>query len=80
MSDTSSRRACFALSLSAEIYLSYYKGRAQAVVVKAADGRILHIPASVLQRFVTHDGIHGNFEIEFDANNKFVAIRRLQSE
>ena len=79
MSDTSSRRARFALTLSAETYLSYYQGRAQAVVVKAADGRTLHIPAGVLQRFVTRDGIHGNFEIEFDANNKFVAIRRMQN-
>lgn len=74
------RRARFALAISAERYLDYYQGRAQAVIVTAADGRTLQLPAGVLQRFVTHDGIRGLFEIEFDANNKFVAIHRLGNQ
>src|SRR3569833_3268126 len=41
------------------------------------DGRTLQFPAQVLQRFVTHAGIHGLFEIEFDEQYKFVDIRRV---
>jgi hypothetical protein len=57
--------------------LSYYLGTARAVVVESFDGRRVRFPAGVLQQFVAHDGIHGVFEMDFDANNKFIAIRRV---
>ena len=79
MSDAAgdARRARFALNISAELYLRYYQGRARAVVVKDFNGRNLQMPASVLQRFVTCDGVQGVFEIEFDDKHRFVAIRRI---
>jgi hypothetical protein len=66
----------FALSIPSDVYLSYYAGTARAVVVKSFDGRNIQFPAGVVQQFVTRDGIQGVFEMDFDANNKFVSIRR----
>ncbi|MEK7321836.1 MAG: DUF2835 domain-containing protein [Pseudomonadota bacterium] len=71
------RRVRFSLRISPDLYLSYYQGVARAVVVKSFDGRTIQFPANVLQQFVTHDGVNGVFEMDFDANNKFVAIRRV---
>lgn len=73
----SERKARFSLAIPADVYLSYYQRAAEAVVVQAYDGRTLQFPAGILQRFVTHDGVYGEFEIEFDARHKLVAIRRI---
>ena len=67
----------FSLNLSAERYLAFYQGAAQQVSVRAHDGRRLQFPASVLRPFVGHDGVHGEFAIQFDAANKFQGIRRV---
>ena len=67
----------FALDISGDVYQSYYTGVVQAVVVKSFDGRSIQFPANVLQQFVTRAGVQGVFEMEFDEQNKFVAIRRV---
>lgn len=71
------KRMTFSMILSAEKYLRYYQGSADAVIVKADDGRTLRFPINAIQKFVTRDGIHGRFEIIFDDNNKLTAINRL---
>lgn len=67
----------FHLAISAELFLEYYRGAARQVVVKAHDGRTLQFPAGILQRFLDQAGIHGEFVIRFDSQNKFVDIRRV---
>ena len=67
----------FSLRLSAEKYQSYYEGSINAVIVTADDGRTLRFPANALQKFVTHNGIEGRFEIVFDNNNKMVGLNRI---
>lgn len=67
----------FSLSITPERYLTYYQGAAQQVSVRAHDGRRLQFPASVLRPYVSHEGIHGEFAIQFDANNRFQGIRRV---
>ena len=67
----------FRLDISAEKYQSYYQGQAKFVLVTAEDGRSLKFPASELQRFVTHSGVQGRFEICFDENFKLQQIRRI---
>jgi len=71
------RVARFPLSIPGDVYLSYYEGAARAVVVTSFDGRRIQFPAKVLRQFVTRDGIQGVFEMEFNENNKCVAIRRI---
>lgn len=54
-----------------------YQGVASSVHAHARDGRSIRFPANILQQFVTRDGIRGSFQIIFDDNMKFQAIRRL---
>jgi hypothetical protein len=67
----------FVLHISAHEYQDYYSGTARNVAVTARDGRAIKFPANILRPFISHDGIHGEFVIEFDDNNKFVAINKL---
>lgn len=67
----------FHLHMSADDYLAYYQGAAKDVTVRAEDGRRVKFPAGALQAFITHDGIHGRFELRFDANNKLIGLLRM---
>lgn len=67
----------FYLDISPQQYLSYYKGAAKFVNVQTDYGRTLKFPASELQKFVTHSGIQGRFEIEFNAQYKLVNLSRV---
>lgn len=71
------QRMTFSLHLTPDQYQRYYQGSAKAVVVTAIDGRTLKFPASAIQQFVTHEGIQGTFEIQFDDNNKMIGISRI---
>lgn len=72
------KKMTFSMRLPSEKYQRYYEGAAKAVVVTSEDGRTLRFPASALQKFVTHEGIAGRFEIVFDENNKLVGVKRLE--
>lgn len=65
----------FSLYLDSEQYLAYYKGQAKRVSVVCDDGRRIEFPAEHLRPYLTHEGIHGHFEIEFDQQQHFVALR-----
>lgn len=66
------------LTISSDRYLAYYKGVADTVVTRAADGRKVKFPARVLRQFLTHDGIDGEFAIQFNDYHKFVGIKKLR--
>ena len=42
----------------------------------SVDGRRVHFPANILQRFVSSNGVHGRFCIRFDEKGKYQAIER----
>ena len=67
----------FSLHLTYDQFLSVYQGFARNVSVVADDGRRIQFPAGNVQSFLTKEGIHGYFEMELTANNKFVGIRKL---
>lgn len=67
----------FHLAIPAEDYLAYYEGAAQQVVVTLATGQRLQLPADSLRPFVSHDGVHGEFVLRVDANNKLQALERV---
>ena len=67
----------FRLAISAEEYLAYYQGSAQVVVARSEDNKTIRFPASAIRKFVTRDGVFGNFEITFDENNKLIAIHSI---
>ncbi len=67
----------FRIAISADEYLAYYQGKAQAVVVRSEDNRTIRFPANAIREFVTRDGVFGRFEITFDENNKLIAIQSI---
>lgn len=68
----------FTLAISADDYLRYYRGSASQVVVKTDQGKTLRFPANLLQQYVTREGIHGRFQLEFDQNNKVKRLQKIQ--
>ncbi len=70
----------FQLNISEAEYLRFYQGSARDVIVMSTEGRTIKFPANLLRDFVAHDGIHGYFEIEFDAQFRFKSLIRLEPE
>ncbi len=69
----------FHLHITPQQYQTYYQGVAKFVNVRTEDGRNLKFPASELQRYVTHNGIQGRFEIIFNEQHKLIDLIRLSS-
>lgn len=69
----------FHMALSAEKYLAFYRGQAKDILVRSEDNKNIKFPASAIQEFLTHDGIYGDFEIQFDENNKLIRIIQLSA-
>lgn len=57
--------------------MRYYRGEALAVWVITETGQSLQFPALHIRRFIDQQGIHGRFQITFDANNKLKSIERI---
>ncbi|AFT68037.1 MAG: hypothetical protein ACJA2Y_000264 [Cycloclasticus pugetii] len=72
------QRLIFKLAISAEKYLSVYKGHANKISTIASDGRRIEFSADNVRQFLTHDGIYGVFEMLITAEQKFLSIRRLR--
>ena len=68
----------FQLRLTADQYLEYYRGTARHVVVRCTTGQNVQFPASLLQRFVTTDGISGTFALTCDDQLKNSRLERLK--
>jgi hypothetical protein len=70
-------RYFFQLHISSEQYLDYYRGAAKSVVARAESGQTVQFPASLLQRFITADGIHGEFVLVCDEHHKCINLQRV---
>ena len=65
------------LAVSAQDYQSYYSGQIKQVVAYTVDGRRVRFPANILQHVVSHEGVYGRFQIDFDNEGKFLSIVRV---
>jgi hypothetical protein len=70
-------RITFTLNISSDDYLHYYRGAAAWIRIVADNGQTLKLPAGNFRKFLTHNGIHGRFMIEFDENYKLVNLTKL---
>jgi hypothetical protein len=68
----------FYLRITAEQYLDYYRGTARHVIVRCTTGQNVQFPASLLQKFVTQDGISGHFVLTCDEHNRDSRLERLK--
>jgi hypothetical protein len=67
----------FQLRVSVNAYLDYYRGTVRQMIVRATTGHTIQFPASLLQEFVTTEGIHGTFVLTCDEHHKCVGLQRL---
>jgi hypothetical protein len=58
--------------------LDYYRGTAKYVVVRCTTGQNVQFPASLLQQFVTSEGISGQFVLTCDEQNRNSRLERLK--
>ncbi len=65
------------LTITEDELLKWYRQDAQDVYAIAHDGSSVRFPANILQPYVSHSGVQGTFEIEFDEYGKFRSIARL---
>lgn len=68
------RIAHFYLKLRPEELLEYYQGLKSFVRVRTYEGYSIQFRAEHLRRWVSPIGIHGEFQIQFDDQNKFVGL------
>ena len=68
----------FQLRITADQYLDYYRGTVRHVLVRCTTGQNVQFPASLLQQFVTPDGISGEFALICDEQNRNSRLERLK--
>ena len=66
----------FRLNISPEAYLDYYRGAVRFVIARCSTGQTVQFPAALLTRYVSTDGVRGQFVLVCDANNKCIELRR----
>jgi hypothetical protein len=60
----------FYLRITADQYLDYYRGMARIVLVRCTSGQNVQCPASLLQQFVTSEGICGHLPLTCDKDHR----------
>jgi len=71
--------AQFSIRIEAEEMEKYYRGQALSVVVKATNGLKIQFPANLLLPYITHDGVKGLFELNYDLQGKAQSLRQLSA-
>ncbi|MFC3607081.1 DUF2835 domain-containing protein [Stutzerimonas tarimensis] len=64
------------IALSTDRLLAVYQGRANRILVQSREGRRVSLPAHHLRPFVTEEGVHGSFVMEYSADGKLLGLRR----
>lgn len=70
-------RVTFTLSIDANQVQKYYRGEALSVLATTQNGVKVRFPANLILPHVTHDGIRGHFELNYQQNGKAISLRRL---
>jgi len=71
------KRYEFHLSISPQRFLVFYRGEIRQVFVRCFNGLKIKFPASLLKQFVTADGVHGDFVLTCEDDNKGAVLQRL---
>jgi chorismate mutase len=66
----------FYLKLTAEQFLSYYRGEVDQVIVTTTENLRVKFPAVHLRKYMTPSGVEGVFCLETE-NNKFKSLAKL---
>ncbi len=71
------RTLFFTLNLSHAECLLYYKGYVRQIMVTTEDNQRIQFPAQFIQRFVSENGVHGRFQLVFNAENKLISLVKV---
>ncbi len=66
------------LDISSADFRQYYAKKIKSVIATSHDGRRVQFPANILQPFVTHSGVQGQFRLVTDSHARFKSIRKLK--
>ena len=55
----------------------YYTG-VNTISAKSIDGRRVQFPVNILQQYISHEGIHGVFLLEYNEQFKFTNIEKIK--
>lgn len=66
----------FALSMTTDEYMPYYRGEISTIVTVATNGQRIQFPAMHMRKFLTRTGISGRFCLETE-NNKFISLTQI---
>ncbi|OUR78266.1 topoisomerase II [Marinomonas sp. 42_23_T18] len=64
------------VALAAHKFLDMYQGKSKYLLVQSRDGRRIQLPLTIFRPFLTHSGIYGTFEVEFDQNYRLLDIKK----
>jgi hypothetical protein len=53
---------------------------ARDIMAHSEDNKSIRFPAGAIRSFLTHEGIFGTFEIQFDENNKLIRVIQINAE
>ncbi|QBG34698.1 DUF2835 family protein [Litorilituus sediminis] len=67
----------FSIRMSIDEFMPYYEGRASTIIVITDQGLKVQFPAMHLRKYITRQGIIGNFCLETH-NNKFLSLTKLK--
>ncbi len=67
----------FSAYLSYEQFLPFYQGSVDKMQVTDIHGRKIQMPAEHFRKFLTRDGISGNFELRTSPEGKFISLTRI---
>jgi hypothetical protein len=67
----------FHLDITPDEFLEYYRGTARHVLAEDTNGKTVQFPASLLQKYVMPDGIHGDFILTCDDHHKVVNLQKV---
>jgi hypothetical protein len=68
----------FTIDLPRHKAILFYTAEKNRVVVTDRAGRRLSLPWRLLQPYMTHDGVQGEFVIDFDENGKCLSLSPLE--
>ena len=71
------RKVIVDLNIPADCYVALYSGSVNDVIALSHEGLKIRFPGKILHKFLTRDGVYGTFAISFAADNKFLAIEKI---
>ena len=65
------------LDISTKEFQHYYANNVNSVIAMSDNGKKIQFPANILQEFVSHSGVQGQFKLTIDSDSKLKSIDKI---